>query len=106
LTLSGQVLVVDDNRMSRRKLFLALQSLGHHSVEAESGEAAFAFLRDKDVDLILLDILMPGMDGFQVLLQLASDPALAEIPVLVISGGNGSAKLGHGSGGIVLLRAE
>jgi DNA-binding response OmpR family regulator/drug/metabolite transporter (DMT)-like permease len=86
LTLSGTVLVVDDNRLSRRKLTLALQELGHRSVEAESGEAAFSVLRDKEVDLILLDILMPVMDGFQVLLKLADDPILAEIPVLVISG--------------------
>lgn len=86
MNLSGQVLVVDDNKMSRRKLVLALRSLGHSSVEAESGAAALALLRDTDFDLILLDILMPEMDGFQVLQLLAADPALAEIPVLVISG--------------------
>jgi len=86
LSLSGQVLVVDDSKMSRRKLVLALRNLGYASIEAESGAAALALLRERDFDLILLDIMMPEMDGFQVLQQLRVDPAWAEIPVLVISG--------------------
>jgi CheY-like chemotaxis protein len=86
LNLTGRVLVVDDNKMSRRKLALALQSLGHASEEADSGAAALELLKERDFDLILLDILMPEMDGFQVLQQLEADPVLAEIPVLVISG--------------------
>jgi CheY-like chemotaxis protein len=82
----GQVLVIDDNKMSRRKLVFALRALGHSSVEAEGGQEAISLLQDRDFDLILLDILMPEMDGFQVLQQLGTNPVLAEIPVLVISG--------------------
>lgn len=82
----GQVLVVDDNKMSRRKLTLALRDLGHDTIEADSGLAALALLRGRDVDLILLDIMMPEMDGFEVLRHLAADSVLVEIPVLVISG--------------------
>jgi CheY-like chemotaxis protein len=86
LALSGNVLVVDDNTMSRRKLTLALRHLGHVSTEAESGAAALARVSEGDYDLILLDILMPEMDGFEVLERLQADPKHADIPVLVISG--------------------
>lgn len=86
MSLAGQILVVDDNKVSRRKLCHALRTLGHIPHEVESGEAALARLQDQTFDLILLDILMPGMDGFDVLQALAITPALDEIPVLVISG--------------------
>lgn len=82
----GQVLVVDDSKMSSRKLALAPRSLGHDAVEVNSGQAALDLLRERDFDLILLDILMPGMDGFEVLGHLRAEARLAEIPVLVISG--------------------
>lgn len=86
MTVSGQVLVVDDNSLSRRKLTLALRRLGHTSTEAASGREALALLAQRDFDLILLDILMPEIDGFEVLERLGSDPQKPEIPVLVISG--------------------
>jgi CheY-like chemotaxis protein len=81
-----RVLVVDDNATSRRKMAMAVKKLGRTWVEADSGEAALAFLKDNDADLILLDILMPGMDGFGVLEALRADKRLSAIPVLVISG--------------------
>lgn len=83
------VLVVDDNTMSRRKMSMAVRNLGHEWIEADSGEVALEILKDRDVDLILLDILMPGIDGFGVLEALRADRRLAEIPVLVISGMDG-----------------
>lgn len=83
---AGRVLVVDDDRTSRRKIALALRHIGHECAEVDGGEAALAYLKDNDVDLILLDIMMPGMDGFAVLAALLADERLALIPVLVISG--------------------
>ncbi len=65
---------------------MALRTLGHDAIEVDGGQAALDVLRKRDVDLILLDILMPEMDGFEVLHHLGVDPLLAEIPVLVISG--------------------
>jgi CheY-like chemotaxis protein len=82
-------LVVDDNGTSRRKIAMAVKNLGFDWVEADSGEAALAFLEANDADLILLDIMMPGMDGFAVLDALRADRRLASIPVLVISGMDG-----------------
>jgi DNA-binding response OmpR family regulator/drug/metabolite transporter (DMT)-like permease len=84
-----RVLIVDDQGLSRRKMAMAVKHLGREWIEADSGEAALAILQDNDVDLILLDIMMPGMDGFAVLEALRADKRLAVIPVLVISGMDG-----------------
>lgn len=65
---------------------LAVRKLGHEWVEAAGGEEALSLLKDQEFDLILLDIMMPGMDGFAVLENLRADRRLASIPVLVISG--------------------
>jgi PleD family two-component response regulator len=89
--MGARVLVVDDSASSRRKLVLALRNLGHEATEAASGEAALAQMAGAELDLVLLDILMPGIDGFAVLRHMQADPALAEIPVLVISGLDGDA---------------
>lgn len=89
MTGEGLVLVVDDDRTSRRKLILALKALGYVSIEAAGGKAALEMMRTHPVDLILLDIVMPEVDGFEVLRQCAEDPQLAEIPTLVISGLDG-----------------
>jgi DNA-binding response OmpR family regulator/drug/metabolite transporter (DMT)-like permease len=68
---------------------MAVRNLGHDWIEADCGEAALDILKDQDVDLILLDIMMPGIDGFGVLEALRADRRLAEVPVLVISGMDG-----------------
>lgn len=86
----ASILVVDDSTTSRRKMAIAVRNLGHDRViEAPSGEAALAVLADSKVDLILLDILMPGMDGFEVLEVLRANAAWSSIPVLVVSGMDG-----------------
>lgn len=79
------VLVVDDSPTSRMKLAAAVQVLGHRVVQAEGGAQALARLRSGGVDLILLDIVMPEMDGYDVLRALGADPVLSQVPVLVIS---------------------
>lgn len=86
---TSRVLVVDDSAVSRRKMAMAARNLGHEWIEADSGEAALSVLKESHVDLILLDIIMPGMDGFGVLEVLRADKRLSSIPVLVISGMDG-----------------
>jgi CheY-like chemotaxis protein len=82
----GTIGVVDDDRRSRRKPVIALRSRGNGAFGADSGAAAPALPQDGDSDLVLLDIVMPGMDGFQVLTQKAADPVMPEAPVPMISG--------------------
>jgi CheY-like chemotaxis protein len=71
---AGQILVVDDNGVNRLKLQRVLQSEGHTVVLAPDGEQALAIVRSGEVELVLLDIVMPGMDGYTVLTVLKSDP--------------------------------
>jgi len=81
----GFVLVVDDNEMNRDMLCHLLQSEGRKTSVAENGRQALDMIKEKPFDLVLLDIMMPEMDGYQVLEQLKSDAALRDIPVIVLS---------------------
>ncbi|MEJ2558313.1 MAG: response regulator [Anaerolineae bacterium] len=81
----GQILVVDDNRMNRIKLSRSLEQQGHTVGLAEDGQQALDLLQAQSFDVVLLDIIMPGMDGYQVLERIKSDPELRDIPVIVIS---------------------
>lgn len=80
-----KVLVVDDDRMSRFKLAIAVEHLGFSVSQASDGAEALQILASDDIDLILLDILMPEVDGFEVLNQVKSSANLINIPVIVIS---------------------
>lgn len=82
----AKALVVDDDALSRKKFSAALKSLNIPSQAVACGQAAMDLIRDGDVDLVLLDILMPGMSGFDVLAALRDEGYLRDIPVLVISG--------------------
>jgi adenylate cyclase len=81
----GTLLVVDDNRVNRLLVGRALEQLGHAVTFAENGREALDVLGRHRVDLVLLDIEMPEMNGYQVLEALASDPRLREIPVVMMS---------------------
>lgn len=80
------VLVVDADAAARRRLMLALKPLGHTGVEAATGAEALDILSSRDVDLILLDVVMPGGDGFDVLRSIRSHPRASIVPVIVVSG--------------------
>jgi class 3 adenylate cyclase len=82
---AGDLLVVDDNRVNRLLLGRALEQLGHAVAFAENGREALEALRQRRVDLVLLDIEMPEMNGYQVLEALAADPRLRDLPVVMMS---------------------
>lgn len=81
----GHILAVDDNRMNRLKLVRMLGKQGYDVEQAEGGREALTMLRSNVFDLVLLDILMPEVDGFQVLREMKDDAALRDIPVIVVS---------------------
>ncbi|WP_153394980.1 sensor histidine kinase [Ornithinicoccus halotolerans] len=79
------VLVVDDTLLNRVALVKGVEHLGHHVLQAADGAEALETLGAERVDMVLLDLLMPGVDGFEVLRQVGADPELRGTPVLVIS---------------------
>jgi serine phosphatase RsbU (regulator of sigma subunit) len=81
----GRVLVVDDVEANRDLLSRRLMQQGHAVSVAENGRRALEMVRAEPFDLVLLDIMMPEMDGYQVLSEMMSDPALKYIPVIMIS---------------------
>jgi signal transduction histidine kinase len=81
----GKILVVDDERLNRELLSTNLQESGYTVETAEDGEEALRMLRAQPFDAVLLDLVMPRMDGYQVLAEMKRDDALRRIPVMVIS---------------------
>jgi len=81
----GVILIVDDNEANRDLMERRLRSQGYDPVTAEGGEAALDFLGSTDVDMILLDMIMPGLDGTEVLGRLKNDAKLKNIPVVMLS---------------------
>jgi CheY-like chemotaxis protein/HAMP domain-containing protein len=81
----GKLLVVDDNALNRDLLARHLQREGHTVALAEDGRRALAMIQAEPFDLVLLDLIMPEMNGYEVLQHLKSDAALRDIPVIIIS---------------------
>lgn len=81
----AQILVIDDEPTQRLLTQEALTQRGYRVAEAESGEAGLAIARELKPDLILLDVLMPGMDGFDVCRAIRADEALYRTPVVIVT---------------------
>ena len=84
----GTVLVCDDEEINRALLVRLLQRFGYDVIAVASGVAAIATLRDKHVDLVLLDVQMPGVNGFDICAQLKATPYTRLIPVALVTGLN------------------
>ena len=82
---AARILVVDDVEVNRDLLARRLKQQGHDVGIAENGRKALEKLRSESFDLVLLDIMMPEMDGYQVLGEVMADPALKHLPVIMIS---------------------
>ncbi len=81
----GHLLIVDDNKVNRLLLARNIELLGHSAAVAENGRIAMEKLEQDSFDLVLLDIEMPEMDGFEVLEAIKSNPDLRDVPVIVTS---------------------
>ncbi len=82
---TGNILVVDDIEANRALLSRRLTRDGHRVTTAEGGRQALGLLEADDFDLVLLDLMMPEMNGFEVLARIKADPRLHRIPVIMIS---------------------
>jgi CheY-like chemotaxis protein/class 3 adenylate cyclase len=81
----GSLLVVDDSETNRDILSRRLQRQGYTVAAAEHGHEALQMIQAHPFDLVLLDVMMPGMNGYEVLRRLKADAALRHIPVIMIS---------------------
>jgi adenylate cyclase len=84
-SLSSRILVVDDTEANRELLSRRLSRDGHAVSMANDGHSALELLSKTEIDLVLLDLMMPDINGFDVLRRLKDDPALRHIPVIMIS---------------------
>jgi sigma-B regulation protein RsbU (phosphoserine phosphatase) len=83
---ANPILVVDDEALNREMLASLLRRNGLQVIEAEDGLSALAVLERQPIDLVLLDVMMPNLDGYGVLQRMNQNPSLHDVPVLVISG--------------------
>jgi DNA-binding response OmpR family regulator len=81
----SRLLVVDDNEMNRDMLSRRLERLGYAVVTAENGRRALELIAEQPLDLVLLDIMMPELDGYGVLERMRADGTLRRLPVIVLS---------------------
>jgi adenylate cyclase len=79
------VLVVDDDPINRALLAKSLEREGHQHAMAEDGREALEKLRAEPFDIVLLDVLMPELDGYEVLRRIEADPELCHVPVIMVS---------------------
>lgn len=82
---SGRILVVDDELINRELLSRHLERQGHLVCQAPGGKEALALLREAPFDIVILDVMMPGMNGYQLLERIKSDEKLGDLYVIVIS---------------------
>jgi len=83
--MTSQILVVDDLEANRDMLSRRLRQLGHCVVTAASGREALGMLHENPCDMVLLDLMMPEMDGYEVLQAIKADSALLHLPVIMVS---------------------
>jgi class 3 adenylate cyclase len=84
--MTGSVMVVDDDPVTRSILTRSLEQNGLQVITAENGAQALNLIPSEDPDVVLLDVIMPDLDGYQVLERLKGDPKLRSIPVIMVTG--------------------
>ncbi len=83
--MAARILVVDDMEPNRRLLQVRLEAEGYEVITAEDGRVALYVLEQQAVDLVLLDVMMPEIDGFEVCRCMRANPRLAQIPVVMVT---------------------
>ena len=87
----AKVLIVDDSAAQVFKMRNLIESWGHQTISAENGDEALDIAREEKPDVILMDVVMPGMSGFQTTRKLSKDLATCRIPVIFVSTKDGEA---------------
>ncbi len=80
-----KILIVEDDRFLRELIARKLTAENYQIIEAIDGEEGLKKIKEEKPDLVLLDLILPGIDGFEVLSRIKEDPSLASIPVIILS---------------------
>ena len=83
--MSKRILAVEDHAENRRILRLLLASAGYELLEAATGEEGIAMAEKERPDLILMDIQLPGLDGYEATRRIKANPVLCHIPIIVVT---------------------
>jgi len=99
------ILVVDDERDTRKLVRIALERSGHRVHEAATGEEALALVAEEQYELVILDVMMPRLSGFDVCRQLKSDDRTKDVPVIFLSAKGQTTDIDEGLdvGGIIYI---
>ncbi len=81
----AKILIIDDEESNRRLLEVLVQAEGHVAFVASDGETGIALAIAEQPNVILLDLMMPGLDGFEVVRRLKGNPQTATLPIVVVS---------------------
>ena len=81
----SKILIIEDDKFLRELIVSKLTKENYEVFEAVDGEEGVKKIREEKPDLILLDLILPGIDGFEVLSQMKSDPVVSSIPVIILS---------------------
>jgi len=81
----AKILIVEDDRFLRELIARKLKNEGYEVLEAVDGEEGLKRIKEEKPDLILLDLILPGIDGFEVLAKAKEDPDTTQIPVIILS---------------------
>jgi len=83
--MAKKILIIEDDKFLRELISQKLLKEGYDIAEAVDGEKGVKSVKDEKPDLILLDLILPGMDGFEVLVKIKEDSEIAQIPVIILS---------------------
>ena len=81
----SKILLIEDDKFLRELIIQKLGREGYEVAEAPEGEVGLAKVKEEKPDLVLLDLILPGIDGFEVLSRMKKDPAISSIPVIILS---------------------
>ena len=80
-----KILIIEDDKFLRELIVMKLKKESYDVLDAVDGEEGIKKIREEKPDIILLDLILPGIDGFEVLSQIKSDPTVSSIPVIILS---------------------
>ena len=81
----AKILIVEDDKFLRELIAQKLTKEGYETFEAVDGEDGIKKIKEEKPELVLLDLILPGIDGFEVLSRMKEDPILSKIPVIILS---------------------